>query len=272
MNDRDIVRTYELTAAYLDGPEIWAVNQVDLTVPRGQFLAIAGPSGAGKSTLLRLLAAREPPSFGRILVDGVDVGTLRGNSLADYRRERVGYLPHYPAMLPGLTVLENVVLPIWPQRRRWPDDPRTRARDLLDAVGLGTRLEQRAGRLSAGERERAGLARALVAAPPLLLLDEPTASLEHGSSGEIVGLLDRLNDREALTIIIATRSPHMASLADRVVHMEEGQLREEGELAPRWRTLGEKRRESGAEAEPEPAFGERPRFPSGIWRQGGRVA
>jgi putative ABC transport system ATP-binding protein len=226
---RDMVRTQDLTQVYLDGAEVWALDAVALRVPRGAFLALLGPSGAGKSTLLRILAGRERPTGGQVWVDGQELVRLRGDELAHYRRQVVGYLPHHPGLLEGLTLLENVALPLLPCRR--PGALEARAQELLATVGLGDRLGQRAEGLSAGERERVGLARALIARPPLLLLDEPQASLEGRWGGQVLGLLDRLNREEGLTILLATRDPQMAGLADRVLRLEEGRTQEEGERA-----------------------------------------
>jgi ABC-type methionine transport system ATPase subunit len=225
----DMIRTCELTQVYLDGSDVWALDGLDLRVPLGAFLALLGPSGAGKSTLLRILAGREKPAGGQVWVDGQYLGALGKEELAHYWRRGVGYLPHHPALLEGLTVLQNVALPLLPCRH--PGELEARAAGLLEVVGLGERLGQRAEGLSAGERERVGLARALIAQPPLLLLDEPSASLEGRWGGAVLGLLDRLNREEGLTILLATREVQKAGLAGRVLRLEEGRLQEEGERA-----------------------------------------
>lgn len=221
----NVVEAYGLARVFLGEVEVWAVNEIDLTVRRGEIVAILGPAGAGKTTLLNLLGAQDPPSLGRMVVDGVSVTNLRGNELADYRRERVGHVPQAPRMVPSLSVLRNVTLPLLPYRRQIDFDLEARARELLVALGLGGREAQYPSALADGDLERAAIARALINHPPLLLLDEPAASLGRGADGAVLNLLDRLNREYDLSVILATRDQGVAEVADRVVRMDKGLLK-----------------------------------------------
>ena len=220
----NIVEAHDLARVYLGNVEVWGVNEVSLTVPRGQFLAILGPSRAGKSTLLNLLAAQDVASMGRVIVDGVSVTHLRGNELADFRRQRVGHVAQVTRLIPSLTVLRNVMLPLLPYRRACTFDLETRARELLIALELGAHAKQLPAMLSEGEAQRVSIARALINHPPLLLLDEPHLSLGRGADGAVLNLLDLLNREAGLSVILATRDQGVAEVADRVVRMEKGKL------------------------------------------------
>jgi len=220
----NIVETYELALVYLGKVEVWAVNEVSLTVPRGQFLAILGPSSAGKSSLLNLIGAQQTASMGRVIVDGVSVTNLTGDERADFRRTRVGYVAQVTRLAPSLTVLRNVMLPLLPYARGMPYDLTTRARELLEALELGAHAGQLPSMLSEGQAQRVAIARALIARPALLLLDEPFLSLGRGTDGATLNLLDRLNRESGLSVILATRDQGVAEVADLIVRMDKGRL------------------------------------------------
>jgi putative ABC transport system ATP-binding protein len=221
----NIVEAYGLARVYLGDVEVWAVNEVDLIVRRGEIVAILGPAGAGKTTLLNLIGGYDPPSMGRVIVDGVSVTNIQGNELADFRRERVGHVPQVVRMIPSLSVLRNVTLPLLPYARQVDFDVEARARELLVALGLGGREGQYPSALADGDLERAAIARALINHPPLLLLDEPSASLARDADGAVLNLLDRLNRDVNLSVILATRDQAVAEVADRVVRMDKGVLK-----------------------------------------------
>ncbi len=220
----NIVEAYELARVYLGDVEVWAVNEVSLTVPRGQFVAVLGPSRAGKTTLLNLLAAQDVASLGRVIVDGMSVTNLTGDERADFRRQRVGYVAQVTRLVPSFSVLRNVMLPLLPYPREVPFDLTTRARELLDALELGGHAGQLPGMLSEGEAQRVAIARALIGHPPLLLMDEPYLNLGRGADGAVLNLLDRLNREIGLSVILATRDQGVAEVADRVVRMDKGKL------------------------------------------------
>lgn len=220
----NIVEAHELSRVFLGNVEVWAVNEVTLTVPRGQFVAVLGPSRSGKSSLLNLLGAQDVASMGRLVVDGVSVTNLRGDELADFRRQRVGHVAQVARLIPSLTVLRNVMVPLLPYRRALRFDLETRARELLDALDLGAHAAQMPAMLSEGEAQRVAIARALINTPPLLLLDEPFINLGRGADGAVLNLLDRLNREAGLSVILATREQGVAEVADRVVRMDKGRL------------------------------------------------
>lgn len=215
-------RRYEMGEAHVD-----ALRGVDLTVARGEFVALVGPSGSGKSTVLNLIGGLDRPTGGQIWVDGVELTAQDERSLTAHRRHRVGFVFQSFNLLPRLTALENVALPLMfsgqPERERL-----SRARTLLEQVGLGDRLSHRPTQLSAGEQQRVAIARALVAAPALLLTDEPTGNLDTATGGEIMALLKALNAERGLTLLVVTHDPEVAAFADRIVRLRDGRVAEEG--------------------------------------------
>jgi putative ABC transport system ATP-binding protein len=212
---------FGLRRAFRQGDvEINAVDGVDFTASAGELVAIMGPSGSGKSTLLHLLGALDRPDAGRVLIDGCDISSLPERELAMVRRRRLGFLLQFFSLLSTMSALENVAFPLLLDGVR---DPHHRAREVLEEVGLGHRLEHRPAQLSGGEQQRVALARALVARPAVVLADEPTGSLDSASSDEILELLGRAAQL-GQTIVIATHDQAAASQADRVVHLVDGRL------------------------------------------------
>lgn len=202
---------------------------IDLQVRRGDFLAIIGQSGSGKSTLLHLLGLLDAPAKGQIQFAGRRVDNLSTRQRDELRNQKLGMIFQFYHLLPELTTLENVLAPrmidqglfsYWRQRTRH----RQEATALLQRVGLGHRLEHRPRELSGGEMQRAAIARALVNRPELLLADEPTGNLDHGTGREIVELLRTLNQQEGLTIVMVTHDETIAAKADRVVRLADGRV------------------------------------------------
>ena len=223
-----IVQTEALTKVYSDGVAIHALDNVSLSISPGEFLAITGPSGSGKSTLLNLIGTLDRPTSGLVVVDGVDVCTLKGDALADFRRAHIGFVFQLFNLVPSLTVLENVMLPLLPYRRGLSFDLRKRARELLAGLGLGERLSHLPGQLSGGEQQRVAIARALINYPRLILADEPTGNLDTNSGAEVVELLHQLNREQGITLVVVTHDAAIASRADGVVHLRDGRLLDEG--------------------------------------------
>jgi ABC-type lipoprotein export system ATPase subunit len=219
-----IVTTENLTKVYGDGAEARALDGVSLKVGDGEFLAITGPSGSGKTTLLNLIGTLDHPTSGRVVVDGADVNTLRGDALADFRRQKIGFIFQLFNLVPMLTALENVMLPLLPYRRGLSFNLKERAQELLGVVGLGGRLHRLPGQLSGGEQQRVAIARALVNHPKVILADEPTGNVDSKAGQEIVGLLRRLNRELGLTVVLVTHDAALATQADRMVALRDGRL------------------------------------------------
>lgn len=222
MTSADIlIQTIHLTKIYGDGAEVRALDDVNLTVARGEMIAVMGPSGSGKSTLLNMIGALDRPTEGRVLVDGQDLAEV--SDLDAFRARTVGFVFQLHNLLPTLTALENVEVPMLGQpissRER-----RERARELLEMVGLGHRLDHLPGQLSGGERQRVAIARALANRPLLILADEPTGSLDTQSGAEVMELLRRLNQEQGVTIVVVTHDPRVARTTQRILTMEDGRI------------------------------------------------
>lgn len=202
------------------------LRNVDLTVQEGEHVAIVGPSGAGKSTLLRLCAAMLWPEAGDICIGGSSTRTLSGKELARFRREKVGLVFQQFSLLPTLNAIENVMLPLLPYASRRA--LRARAASLLVEVGLEKRMEHYPAQLSGGEQQRVAIARALIAAPPLLLADEPTGSLDSATGKHVITLLDTLCQEHGCTLVVVTHDAAIAAVANRTVTMMDGRLVETG--------------------------------------------
>jgi ABC-type lipoprotein export system ATPase subunit len=206
-----------------DGRRVDALVNVDLVVREGELVVLLGRSGAGKSTLLSLIGGLDRPDSGRVCVGGADVGALRGAALEDFRRRTVGWAFQTAGLLPLLTALENVWLPLTLLGRSETEAVRE-ATELLGAVGLAERAHHRAFELSGGEQHRVALARALAKSPLLLLADEPTAQLDSETAREITTLIRKSTDSRT-AVLFATHDKAVAEFADRVVHIEDGRVR-----------------------------------------------
>jgi lipoprotein-releasing system ATP-binding protein len=201
------------------------LRDVSFTLSRGENLAILGPSGSGKSTLLSILGTLEPPSSGRVLVDGRDPATLDEPALAEFRNRRIGFVFQDHHLLPQCSVLENVLVPLVAAGPIKPEAV-DRARMLLDRVGLTARLDHRPAELSGGERQRAALARSLIHAPLVLLADEPTGNLDRTTAERVGQLLLELQQQEQTILVVATHSAKLAAMMNRRLELDDGQLRE----------------------------------------------
>lgn len=206
------------------GERVAALKDLHLNIDAGEFIAVMGPSGSGKSTLLNILGGLSHPAVGKLLVDGIDIYQLKGEKLADYRREYVGFVFQSFQLIPYLTILENVMLPlaILPSRNGDRRDVALRVLEKVDLAEKGRRLPNQ---LSGGEQERVAIARALVNSPPIILADEPTGNLDSGTGKDIMELLSALNS-EGQTIIMVTHNPENARYAHRVIQLKDGQVQE----------------------------------------------
>jgi len=216
-----VVLTEDLSKDYLAGAaSVHALRGVSLTVARGEMVAIMGPSGSGKSTLLNLLGCVDRPSRGRYWLDGEDASRLGDRALSRIRNEKIGFVFQIFNLLPRLTALDNVRLPLLYSRVRLPKEGPQKA---LDRVGLAYRSHHRPDQLSGGQQQRVAIARALVMQPAIVLADEPTGNLDSRSGEEIMQILQQLN-RDAVTIIIVTHDPRVAQHASRIVEMSDGRI------------------------------------------------
>jgi lipoprotein-releasing system ATP-binding protein len=209
----------------LSGP-VPVLTNINLTMEPGDAMALTGPSGSGKSTLLHVLGALEKSDSGSIDLDGIDPSTLGSDALADYRNSKIGFVFQDHHLLPQCTVLENVLSPAWAKKRSHKDALalESRARDLLERVGLGSRLDHLPAALSGGERQRAAVARALLLKPRLVLADEPTGNLDRTSASAVARLLLDMIAAENAMLIVVTHSMEIAGLFPRRYRMEDGRL------------------------------------------------
>jgi putative ABC transport system ATP-binding protein len=203
------------------GRSVDVLTNVSLDVPAGQFLAVAGPSGSGKSTLLGLIAGLDQPTAGDIAVAGVELTRLGEDALARFRRDTIGYVFQSFHLIPTLTALENVAVPL---ELAGDPDALGRARALLVEVGLADRIDHYPVQLSGGEQQRVAVARAVARRPRLLLADEPTGNLDSATGKQIIELLVALNRHLGSTLVLVTHDPALAAYADRIVTLRDGRV------------------------------------------------
>lgn len=192
---------------------------IDLRIPKGQFAAVMGASGSGKSTLLGLLAGLDSPTEGEVILDGMSIGSLEEDKLAEVRGRRIGFVFQSYQLIPTLTALENVMLPY---ELNAPGDARRRAETLLEAVGLRDRLHHYPVQLSGGEQQRVALARAFVLDPPIVLADEPTGNLDSQNGQHVLELLMERQRESGTTLVLVTHDAQIAERADRRIHLRDG--------------------------------------------------
>jgi len=227
-----IVQVSGLSKSFTRGSEtIKVLDNLNLEVPRGQFMALMGPSGSGKTTLLNLIAGLDSPSAGSIVVGDKDIAKMSEAELARWRTRHVGFVFQFYHLLPVLTAYENVELPLLLLPLSASDRKR-QVLTALDLVGLSGRMNHRPGQLSGGQQQRVGIARAMVTDPTLIVADEPTGDLDSKSAEEILNLLVELKKSLEKTIIMVTHDPKAALYAERVLHLEKGRLVQEVLNAP----------------------------------------
>ncbi len=213
--------------------EVHALRSVSLSIDKGEFLSIMGPSGSGKSTLLNLIGGLDQPTSGEIFIDGRPLHGISDDELTLIRRRRVGFIFQFFNLLPILTALENVCLPLLLEGKPF-SQIKPRAVELLERMGLGGRIEHRPEQLSGGEMQRVAIARALVTNPAVLLADEPTGNLDSHTSEDIFLLLKSLNE-QGQTIVMVTHDPRAAAYGSRIITLKDGTLSEDISIGERRR-------------------------------------
>lgn len=222
-----IVQTENLTRIYGSGETaVTALDHVNLSVNEGEFLAVMGPSGCGKSTLLHLIGGLDRPTEGRVLLAGQDLTQMDDDSLTLLRRRKIGFVFQFFNLIPVLTALENVALPLlldgMPAK-----EARQRAVEWLERMGLGERLHHRPDQLSAGQQQRVAIARAMVTEPALILADEPTGNLDTRAGDDIANLLRQTVNQWGRTVLMVTHDPRIAAYADRIIFLKDGRIVDE---------------------------------------------
>lgn len=218
----DILRVENLVKTYKNGnTTINAVDNVSFSVEKGDFVAIVGASGSGKSTLLHLLGGVDRPTSGKVFIDNVDIYSMNNDALAIFRRRQVGLIYQFYNLIPILNVEENIVLPCKLDGKNVSKD---RLNEIIDTLGLSTRRKHFPNELSGGQQQRVSIGRAIINNPALVLADEPTGNLDSKASDEIVALLKESNKKYNQTIIVITHDPDIASVANRVITIEDGKI------------------------------------------------
>ncbi|MFW5713330.1 MAG: ABC transporter ATP-binding protein [Brevefilum sp.] len=222
----EVIRVENLTKVYQMGEiEVHALSGVSFSVRKGEVLAIMGPSGSGKSTLMNMIGCLDTPTSGDYFLEGELVSTLDDDQLALVRNRKIGFVFQTFNLLPRATALANVELPLRYSGKN--GNPRQLAQKALEAVGLGERINHRPNELSGGQQQRVAIARALVNEPAIILADEPTGNLDTKSGDEIMQLLLDLNKQEGATLLIVTHDPEAATVAERIIHIRDGEIDDE---------------------------------------------
>ena len=216
---KDFVKLENITKIYKMGEvEIRAVDGIDFAIEKGEFVIIVGPSGAGKTTVLNILGGMDTATGGKITVDGADITSCNARQLTSYRRNDIGFVFQFYNLVPNLTALENAELAL--QICKNPLD----AREVLEEVGLGDRLDNFPAQLSGGEQQRVSIARALAKNPKLLLCDEPTGALDYNTGKSILKLLQDMCRERGMTVIVITHNSALAPMADRLIRIKNGKV------------------------------------------------
>ncbi len=219
-----MIEVLDLKKYYKMGPVlVKALNGITLTIEDGEFLSIMGPSGSGKSTLLNILGALDKPTSGTVFFDGIDLARVDESVLYRLRRKKVGFVFQSFNLIPTLSALENVLIPLVPTKIPKVKGYK-RAKELLETVGLGGRILHKPSEMSGGEQQRVAMARALVNNPKLILADEPTGNVDSKTGKEIIKLLQDLNKNMGTTLVVVTHDPEIGSLTERTIKLKDGKI------------------------------------------------
>ncbi|MFZ3168089.1 MAG: ABC transporter ATP-binding protein [Candidatus Methanoperedens sp.] len=218
----EIIKTNNLRKSYILGKvEVNALNGVSASINQGEFVSIMGPSGCGKSTFLNIIGMLDTPTSGEVRIEGNDVTGMNSNKRAEYRLKYIGFIFQFFNLFNELTAIENVMFPMMLNKQ---PDYKNKAKELLDLVGLGDRLNHFPSELSGGQQQRVTIARSLSNDPKILLADEPTGNLDTKSSIEIIELFKKLNHERGQTIVMVTHSSELGAMADRIIHFRDGMI------------------------------------------------
>jgi putative ABC transport system ATP-binding protein len=219
-----VIETRDLIKEYFQGGRpLIVLKNINLKIEKGEFMAIMGPSGSGKSTLLNMLGALDRPTSGKVFINGIDISNLNDNGLADLRNKEIGFIFQQFNLIQRMDALHNVELPLSIGGAP-PKEREERAKQLLNSVGLGDRIDHRPNQLSGGEQQRVAIARALANDPPLFLCDELTGNLDSKTGQEIMGLLRHLNQDQGKTFVLITHDPNVAQATDRLLQIQDGEI------------------------------------------------
>jgi len=203
--------------------KLQVLKDVGVDIKKGEIISIAGPSGSGKSTLLHILGTLDEPASGEILLSDKKVNQLKGKQLAAFRNRHIGFVFQFHHLLPEFTALENVCIPGWIAGRK-KREVEEQAKDLLNTLGVGGRLENKPGALSGGEQQRVAVARALINNPDIVFADEPTGNLDSANANELHQLFFHLREKFQQTFLIVTHNEELAQMSDRILHMKDGKI------------------------------------------------
>ncbi|MDD5331498.1 MAG: ABC transporter ATP-binding protein [Candidatus Nanoarchaeia archaeon] len=215
---RDVWKTY-----VMDEVKVNALRGLNLQVEKGEFLGILGKSGSGKSTAMNMIGSLDVPSKGSVYLDGINISSLSESDLAQLRGRKIGFIFQTFNLIPSLTTLQNVMLPMMFQDKPYPERERI-AKDILTRLGMAPRLDHVPGKLSGGERQRVAIARALVNNPEMILADEPTGNLDSKTGQEVVQILKELNQKDKKTIVIVTHDESLVKICDRICYLKDGEI------------------------------------------------
>jgi len=223
----EVVKIENVTRSYQIGKiETKALRGVNLSIENGEFTSLVGPSGSGKTTLLQMIGCLDQPTSGRVIINDRDVTTLNRNQRADMRRETIGFIFQFFALIPTLTAYENVEMPLLLNGHS-PKERKERVMELLKAVDLTDRANNRPDQLSGGQQQRIAVARALASNPKLILADEPTANLDTANGKQVMDIMAKLNQETGVTFVFATHDPRVFNYAQRIVTLQDGLITED---------------------------------------------
>lgn len=220
-----VLQTYNLSKIYNEGEgnEVRAVNDVSITIEKGEFTAIVGPSGSGKTTLLNIIGGLDSPNSGKVLIENIDIGKLRENELINFRLYNIGFVFQAYNLIPVLNAKENVGFIMLFQHIH-ENEINERVENLLKAVGLESQMLKRPNQMSGGQQQRIAVARALASKPKFVLADEPTANLDSKSTSDLLDIMENLNKNEGMTFVFSTHDQRVINRAHRVINLEDGKI------------------------------------------------
>ena len=222
---KDLHKVYDETRV-----PVYALNGVSMSIEEGEFTAIVGPSGSGKTTLLNMIGGLDTPTSGHVVISGTEVGALKPRKLIDFRLHNIGFVFQAYNLIPVLTAIENVAFIM--QLQGQPKDKRhKRAKELLDAVGIADKADQRPGNLSGGQQQRVAVARALASEPKFILADEPTANLDSNSTTELLDIMQKMNQESNTTFLFSTHDQRVVDKARRIITIDDGKVASDEKVA-----------------------------------------